>query len=411
MRLSTSQIYDKGLSSVIDRQNKLVKVQDQIARETKILTPADDPAGKAQTLALTDRIKQNEQFQKNSELVVNDLSRQDSFLSNINASLFRAKELFVQSGNGALSADDRQALALEIEVLRDNALDAMNSQSENGDYLFSGYQTEERPFNFDPELGIYTYSGDQGAKRVQLTSSLSVQSSTPGSEAFDKTPMQLKARVGNSTGDIVGGSSLVTDRATFNAYHAANYDKTVTENNQFRVEFNAAGDEYQIFRNNEGGADILVDTQPYVEGDPVEFNGMQLTVNGDTAGGSLEFRLSRPTGNVATVLNDMLNILNDPSVSSADLSQAIEFGIADLDASLNSLGSARAKIGSRLNSAETARLTNADLSIANQDTRSRIQDVDYAEAMTELVKQDTALQAAQATFTRITRLSLFDYLR
>lgn len=411
MRLSTSQIYDKGLSSVIDRQNKLVKVQDQIARETKILTPADDPAGKAQALALTDRIKQNEQFQKNSEMVRNDLSRQDSFLSNINDSLFRAKELFVQSGNGALSTEDRQALALEMEVLRDNALDAMNAQSENGDFLFAGYQTERRPFEFDIDQGIYVYNGDKGARKVQVTSSLQVNSTTPGSEAFDQTPMSLKARVGNSTGNITGGSSMVADPATFNAYHAANYDKSNVENNLYRIEFNAAGDEYQVFRNNADGADTLIETQPYVDGDPVTFNGLEVDVNGDVAGGSLEFRLSRPTGNVATVLNDMANILNDPSVSAEQLSQAIEFGIADLDSSLDALGSSRAKIGSRLNSAETARLTNADLSIANQDTRSRIQDVDYAEAMTELTKQDTALQAAQATFTRITRLSLFDYLR
>ena len=89
----------------------------------------------------------------------------------------------------------------------------------------------------------------------------------------------------------------------------------------------------------------------------------------------------------------------------------IDFGLADLDAAEVNLGSVRAKTGSRMNSAQTAILTNTDFEIANKDTRSKIQDVDYAEAMTELTKQDTALQAAQATFTRITRLSLFDYLR
>jgi flagellar hook-associated protein 3 FlgL len=33
-----------------------------------------------------------------------------------------------------------------------------------------------------------------------------------------------------------------------------------------------------------------------------------------------------------------------------------------------------------------------------------------AEAISELTKQETALQASQATFGRLTNLSLFDYL-
>lgn len=406
MRLSTNQIYDRGLSSVMDRQQKLVKVQDQLARETKILTPADDPAGKAQALALTDRIKQNQQFQKNADMVINDLSRQDSVMSNITTSLFKAKELFVYAGNGALSFDDRQSLALEISVLRDNVLDMMNAQKENGDYLFSGYQTEVQPFVYDAETGMYQYRGDNGNKQVQVTSSLQLQSSTSGAEAFQQTPVQLKARVGNATGDINGGSTYVADRGTWDAFHRANYDKTNPDNNLYSVEFN--GGDYTVL----DAAGNAVATGAHTPGEPVEFNGMQLSIEGDaTDGSSIEFRLSPPQQNIATVLNDMVNLLNDPQINEAQLAQGIEFALADLGAAETSVGNVRAQTGSRLNSANTAVMTNFDFEIANKETRSKIQDVDYAEAMTELMKQDTALQAAQATFTRITRLSLFDYLR
>lgn len=410
MRLSTNQIYEKGLSSVMDRQNKLVKVQDQIARETRILTPADDPAGKAQALALTDRIKQNEQFQKNSQLVLNDLSRQESVLSNITESLFRAKELFVQAGNGALDSRDRAALALEIEVLRDNALDMMNARNENGDYLFAGFQTEQQPFVFNPTTGVYDYAGDNGSKQVQLTASLQVKSSTPGSEAFQQTPVSLRARVGETSGNIDGGRSLVSDPAIFNSYHAENYDKRNPENNLYTVTLNAGS--YSITKPDpEGGPDIEVANEPYTPGQPIDYQGIQLNLLGEASNGSLQFHLAQPQQNVATILNDMVVALNDANLSTQELAQAIDFGLADLDAAEVSLGSVRAKTGSRMNSAQTAILTNKDFEIANKNTRSKIQDVDYAVAMTELTKQDTALQAAQATFTRITRLSLFDYLR
>lgn len=331
-------------------------------------------------------------------------------MSNISESLFRAKELFVQAGNGALDATDRQSLALEIEVLRDNALDMMNARNENGDYLFAGYQTETQPFVFNPTTGVYDYAGDNGAKKVQLTSSLQVKSSTSGAEAFQQTPTQLKARVEQSSGDITGGRSLITDPGTWNEYHANSFDKKNSDNNLYTVSVD--GDTYSITKPDpDGGAPIEQASGTFVPGEPIEYQGMQLNVLGNATDGTLSFRLSQPKQNVATVLNDMVVALNNPALSTAELTQAIEFGLADLDAAEVNLGSARAKTGSRMNSAETAILTNMDFEIANKETRSRIQDVDYAKAMTELTKQDTALQAAQATFTRITRLSLFDYLR
>lgn len=406
MRITTSMMYDRGLSAVTDRTSKLLKVQDQIARETKILTPADDPAGKAQALSLTERIAQNEQFRKNSEMLLNDLQRQESVMSNVTTSLQRAKELFVQAGNGALSQKDRQSVALEIEVLRDNVLDMMNAQNENGDFLFSGSQAEVRPFTLDPVTGTYQYNGDASSREVQVTPNQTLQSTSSGAEVFQQAPMQLKARVGNFTGDIEGGNTVIADRAAWNNFHQANYDKDNAANNTFRIEFN--GGNYEVL----DAANNVLDTGAYTPGDPVVFNGMEMQVQGVPANGdSIEFRLSQPKQNAATMLNDMINLLNDPNASQAELSQGIEFGIANLESVDTLLGTARARTGSRMNSAETAVFTNTDFSIANKETRANIQDVDYAEAMTELTKQDTALQAAQATFTRITRLSLFDYLR
>jgi flagellar hook-associated protein 3 FlgL len=50
------------------------------------------------------------------------------------------------------------------------------------------------------------------------------------------------------------------------------------------------------------------------------------------------------------------------------------------------------------------------LEISNKVARSNIDEVDYAEAVSELSRQETALQAAQATFSRVTGTSLFDFI-
>ena len=60
--------------------------------------------------------------------------------------------------------------------------------------------------------------------------------------------------------------------------------------------------------------------------------------------------------------------------------------------------------------AQSVFASNLDLEISNKTARANIEDVDYAEAVSELSKQETALQAAQATFAKVTGLSLFDYI-
>ena len=41
---------------------------------------------------------------------------------------------------------------------------------------------------------------------------------------------------------------------------------------------------------------------------------------------------------------------------------------------------------------------------------SDLKDLDYAEAVSRLTLQQTGLQAAQASYARLSQLSLFDYL-
>jgi flagellar hook-associated protein 3 FlgL len=50
------------------------------------------------------------------------------------------------------------------------------------------------------------------------------------------------------------------------------------------------------------------------------------------------------------------------------------------------------------------------MEIAAKASRSSIQDVDYAEASTEFAKQETALNAALATFPKVSNLSLFNFI-
>ncbi len=84
--------------------------------------------------------------------------------------------------------------------------------------------------------------------------------------------------------------------------------------------------------------------------------------------------------------------------------------LALLDRGLERLDLARAGIGGRMNALDEQRGIHETFSLMMAQERSRIEDLDFAGAVSRLQQQTLALQAAQQTFMKIEGLSLFNYL-
>ena len=91
MRISTSQVYDQSIRSIMENQENLVKTQEQLATGKRIITPADDPVGAAKVLRLTEELDGLTQFQRNNDLVTGSLEQQEAVLTNITNSINRAR--------------------------------------------------------------------------------------------------------------------------------------------------------------------------------------------------------------------------------------------------------------------------------------------------------------------------------
>jgi flagellar hook-associated protein 3 FlgL len=85
--------------------------------------------------------------------------------------------------------------------------------------------------------------------------------------------------------------------------------------------------------------------------------------------------------------------------------------LEQLDQSSDHLLGIRAQIGARLSSLDNAESAREDQKVELQRMTSELRDLDYAEAITRMNQQLMGLQAAQASYSRIAQLSLFDYLR
>ena len=83
MRISTQQLFNRGLESIQDVTAQQQKTQLQLSTGKKILTPADDPVASTRILELNQELEINSQFQRNVELAEGHLNLQDDLLGGI----------------------------------------------------------------------------------------------------------------------------------------------------------------------------------------------------------------------------------------------------------------------------------------------------------------------------------------
>ena len=81
-----------------------------------------------------------------------------------------------------------------------------------------------------------------------------------------------------------------------------------------------------------------------------------------------------------------------------------------IDRAMDHLLGFRATAGARLSALESQESINGALLVQLEQTRSTIEDLDYAEAATRLSQESVILQAAQQSFVKVQNLNLFNYL-
>ena len=158
MRLSHNMIFKNNLSSILNNQQEVNKAQEQITTQKRVLSASDDPSAMARAMLYGDKIKVNEQYSKNTTMLNSRLETQESVLENIKDSLFRANQLAIKAGNGSQSFSDRQSIAEEIDTITSAVFSWMNSKSEDGRYIFSGYQDNTQTYSYDNTQGKYVYN-------------------------------------------------------------------------------------------------------------------------------------------------------------------------------------------------------------------------------------------------------------
>ncbi|MDC8444467.1 MAG: flagellar hook-associated protein FlgL [Nitrosomonas sp.] len=403
MRVSTSGMFDSGTATILQQQEALVKTQQQLSTGRRILTPSDDPIAAAQTIGLSQAASVNTQYSINRDHAVASLGLVETTLENISANLQDIRQVAVQAGNTSLTDSDRKSLATELRSRFEALMGQVNITDGTGNYLFSGFQAKTQPFTHSGLL--VQYNGDQGQRLNQVGPTRQIAISDSGTNIFERIKngngiFTTAANSANTGGGIINTGS-VTNPASLTGHH---YEITFSSG--------AGGLTYDVVNSTTGAT--LSTGNTFTGNDIIQFDGLQFSINNTPAAGDT-FTVSPSTNqSIFKTIGDLITTLETPvreqTGGGARLTNNLNSALKNLDSGLEQILTTRASVGSRMQEIEALNSQGSDLEIQYEKRLSELRDVDFAQAISELNKRQVYLEAAQKSFSTVTRLSLFDFI-
>ena len=189
-RVTNSMLVSDLIRTLNERMRSLGNLQNQVTTGKKVFYASDDPAAAGMILQLRNCLRQNEQFQENSDNAIAWLTSTETTLQQVNDILTQVREDAVQGSNGALSPEAMMALAEEVNAYLDNVF-ALSNEDYAGKSLFAGTNTKEAAFTDvrDPATGWITAvtanpAGTAGVMMRQVGTSESMQINIAGEDLF-----------------------------------------------------------------------------------------------------------------------------------------------------------------------------------------------------------------------------------
>jgi flagellar hook-associated protein 3 FlgL len=179
MRITQSAVHRGVQANLQISLGRLSKLQEQLSSGRAISRPSDSPTSTVAALRFRADIRRSEQLKRNADDAVGWLDATDRALSTQTTITLRARDLLLQGINGSSGPAEREALAQEIDRLRESSIAAANA-TYLGRPIFGG--TTTNPNAYDATTGAYV--GDTNAIERSIAANVTVQANVTGVDAF-----------------------------------------------------------------------------------------------------------------------------------------------------------------------------------------------------------------------------------
>lgn len=420
MVIGTTRFFGNN-SELFSRLNsELQALQTQAGTGKAELKLSENITDISKLSAAEEKKSETAQLLSNSKRAQKDLEVLDVSFERLQNLIIRLQELAVESANDTLLPEERARFVGEANMIKLELLDVANQSDNFGNNLFGGVSGSENPFQMNSS-GDVSYSGSSLAKEIQVTSGLSVKQNFSGMEVFQK--------IEGSDGDF-SIFNLVDDlieslKIDLNSGQSSNLFRDA---NSVAIKLPNTGSEASISFKIEAGENSL-DLNEIIYGN--DFTALAASINSQTATTGLSASFN---GNNQIVLSGNLNdlVISDftfsgalddkPSIDVINISDGktresiAEKGLdsevlrGKITDAFEHFATKRAEVSASARRAQDAEVSAQDILLVLEEDISEIKDADLASILTQLEFLMTQKDAAQATFTRVTSKSLFDFL-
>lgn len=410
-RLGTANMYDNALRNLGTRQTNLSNLQENLTSGKRVVRASDDPVSAAQAERAINRLARIQTEQRALETQRNAIAQAESALGDAVDLVQNFRELVVNAGSAALTPNDRNTIANQLQGLREQLLEVANRKDTNGVPLLSALGSALAPF-----LGPLSTSPDysfEGLPGQTASSGVSIPNTLDGEAAFMFDPQR--------DGVYTAGVSAIPSSRYLNTTAVTPVDPSLVTGDNYTITFSAVGPgatpgtttaTYTLTNTTTGAVSPAVVVPDYPTDKPVtiaitSIPGLSFDIKGNPATGDT-ITLQPSPSMFSTLDNAIRDIRSAPDSNAA--AQAVGQALGNMDIGLERLHNMRGYAGELLNRADRITGDQEKRSIQLEGDRSRAEDLDMIQGISDFQNQQVGYEAALKSYAQVQKLSLFNFI-
>ncbi|ODS67255.1 MAG: flagellar hook-associated protein 3 [Acidovorax sp. SCN 65-108] len=410
-RLGTANMYDNALRNLGTRQTNLSNLQENLTSGKRVVRASDDPVSAAQAERAINRLARIQTEQRALETQRNAIAQAESALGDAVDLVQNFRELVVNAGSAALTPNDRNTIANQLQGLREQLLEVANRKDTNGIPLLSALGSALAPF-----LGPLSSSPDysfEGLPGQTASSGVSIPNTLDGEATFMFDPQR--------DGVYTAGVSAIPSSRALNTTAVTPVDPSLVTGDNYTITFSAVGPgatpgtttaTYTLTNTTTGAVSPAVVVPDYPTDKPVtiaitSIPGLSFDIKGNPATGDT-ITLQPSPSMFSTLDNAIRDIRSAPDSNAA--AQAVGQALGNMDIGLERLHNMRGYAGELLNRADRITGDQEKRSIQLEGDRSRAEDLDMIQGISDFQNQQVGYEAALKSYAQVQKLSLFNFI-
>lgn len=421
MTIGTPRLHEQNVELFARLNKELKSLQGQVGSGKADLKLSENLYDISKLNAGEEKKVETSQYVQNAKRATRDLEFLDVALDRLQNLTVKLQELAVESSNDILSQTERERFILDAQGLKKQFFDLANQNDSFGNSLFGGVSGSKNPFIMD-NSGSVTYRGSALNREVKVSPSLHVRQNFSGLEIFhnindgeEKTSIfQIIDNYISSLGnDLNSGKSSnlfsnsgSVDLVLPSSGAEAEFEFILnTRDNTQKIEAVIFGNDYsrivsqinELTTNTGISASLVGGNRIRLEGSLDELNITNFSAS--------NFDPEKSYINVIKDISspNVVERITDDRLQSSSINNKIKD-------SFELFSTVRAQVSASSRMAQENEAAAQDILLTLEEDISDIKEADLASLLTQLEFLMTNKEAAQATFTRITSKSLFDFL-